>query len=1028
MDPLPKNRRISGTLTICRPLRPVLAAYRSAATLAMAIAACLHPAQAQTDFTKADNTTSLNQAASYTANSGVPGATDRIIVTNNFTTSRTANLGGNLLVSNITYAGNWQFQINNTASTELTIGSGGINKTTSSNFIIAAALKLGANQTWNIDSGNMQVNNAVKNDSAYTLQINGSGTLDLRPTTEVTYGSTVTIDTTVSVNSATAIVNLGGLNTFNSLSIPNGRVRGNTIGDFGTASSVGDGGTSTAITLGGNASSGIFEYTGASTNVNRTFNRDARSASSGIEVSNAATTLTLTGNLGSTSTSASDTGWVFGGAGNLVLNGSINNLSGGGNTALNKKDTGTLVLGNNNTYAGITDISNGVVRVSHANGLGSTAAGTKVRSGAALELSNNINTAAEAITLYGDGVSSAGSLRNVSGANTNNGAITLASASRVNADTGTTLTVAGGLDNAGFGLTVGGAGLSVFSSAITGSGGLTKDGAGTATLSSDANGYTGGTLISTGTLQIGNGGATGALSTSSTITNNGVLAFNRTGTIVQGTGFSGSAITGSGALVKDGAGTLVLNAANEYAGGTTLNAGAIFLAGNNVLGSGTLTINGGRISSTNTSRTLTNAVAVGANFTLGGGGVTTTLNGGMDLGGAARTIALNNSATIGGAISNGGLAITGVGYSLILTGTSTYTGGTTINSGTLQVGNGGTTGSIASTSGVTNNGTLAYNRNDNISSSYAISGSGNVTKSGAGTLALSGANSYSGGTLVSVGTLRGDSTSLQGNITNNAAVIFANATSGTYAGAMSGSGTLAKNGAGTLTLTATNTYNGATAVESGKLVVNGAISNSAVTVTNTGILGGSGTVGNLIIADGGTLAPGNSPGTLFAASATWTNGGSYDWEILDATATAGATNGWDLLDVAGTLSLTGLSNSNFTINLITLSDSTTPGPMPMANFNSSTNYSWMIARAGTISGFNASMFNLYAGAFSSAYSGSFGITNGLHETDQALFLTYTPGGAPIPEPGTWAVGLLLATATALAARRKLRAQQKSRLA
>ena len=306
----------------------------------------------------------------------------------------------------------------------------------------------------------------------------------------------------------------------------------------------------------------------------------------------------------------------------------------------------------------------------------------------------------------------------------------------------------------------------------------------------------------------------------------------------------------------------------------------------------------------------------------------------------------------------------------------------------------------------TTNSALVFTNSADKTQSGAISGSGGLTVTGAGTLTVSGANSYSGGTLLSAGALKGDTTSIQGTITNNSKTIFDTATNGTYAGVMSGTGTLAKSGAGTLTLTATNTYNGATTVSAGKLVVSGAITNSAVTVTNTGILGGSGTVGDLLIANGGKLAPGNSPGTLFAASATWTNGGSYDWEILDAIGTAGATNGWDLLDVAGTLSLTGLSNSSFTINLITLSDSTTPGPM--ANFNPSSNYSWMIARAANIGGFNASLFNLYTNSFSNAYSGSFGITNGLYEGDQALFLTYTSGSEPIPEPGTWGAAALLA--------------------
>src|SRR4029077_7999527 len=99
----------------------------------------------------------------------------------------------------------------------------------------------------------------------------------------------------------------------------------------------------------------------------------------------------------------------------------------------------------------------------------------------------------------------------------------------------------------------------------------------------------------------------------------------------------------------------------------------------------------------------------------------------------------------------------------------------------------------------------------------AISGTGSFVKQGAGTLILTGANSYSGGTAVSGGVLQGDTTSLQGNITNNAAVVFDQATLGTYAGAMSGSGSLTKQNTGTLILTGANTYSGGTTVSAGTL-------------------------------------------------------------------------------------------------------------------------------------------------------------------------------------------------------------------
>lgn len=107
---------------------------------------------------------------------------------------------------------------------------------------------------------------------------------------------------------------------------------------------------------------------------------------------------------------------------------------------------------------------------------------------------------------------------------------------------------------------------------------------------------------------------------------------------------------------------------------------------------------------------------------------------------------------------------------------------------------------------------------------------------------------------------------------------------------------LTKATAGTLILDGTNSYSGATNVTDGKLVVNGNISTSSLTTVSSGAtLGGSGTVGAAII--NGTLAPGNSPGTLAFTNTLSLNGATV--MEIDGTAGAGVTNGHDFVNLTG---------------------------------------------------------------------------------------------------------------------------------
>ncbi|CAN7142759.1 autotransporter domain-containing protein [Bosea sp. LjRoot90] len=216
---------------------------------------------------------------------------------------------------------------------------------------------------------------------------------------------------------------------------------------------------------------------------------------------------------------------------------------------------------------------------------------------------------------------------------------------------------------------------------------------------------------------------------------------------------------------------------------------------------------------------------------------------------------------------------------LALTGTNTYTGGTVISAGTLTLGDGTTNGSIVGD--VVNNGNLLFNRSDAVSFGGAISGTGIVTHSGTGSTTLTGVNTYAGGTEIAAGTLIGQATSFgSGRISNLGTLIIDQPTDATFANRITGSGSFTKRGAGSLTLTGSNILSGPTTVEAGKLLVNGTLLLSPLTVLSGATLAGSGAVGSTTIQAGATIAPGNSIGTLnVAGNLVLAPGSLYEVEI-----------------------------------------------------------------------------------------------------------------------------------------------------
>ena len=305
-------------------------------------------------------------------------------------------------------------------------------------------------------------------------------------------------------------------------------------------------------------------------------------------------------------------------------------------------------------------------------------------------------------------------------------------------------------------------------------------------------------------------------------------------------------IAGIDGITKTGAGTLVLNASNLYSGGTRISAGTLsvsndsnmsFINGGLILDGGTLRITGTGFSQTARSVTMT-----------GNGG-------GFDIADAAARF------TVSQALSGSGALVKSGDGTLVLSGANSYSGGTLVSGGTLQ-------GDAASLQGnITNNARLVFDQQSDGTFAGDLSGTGAFVKSGSGTLVLSGASSYSGGTLVGGGTLQGDTASLQGNITNNAQLVFDQQSNGIFTGSLSGSGSLVKQGSGMLVFNGNGAgFAGSTVVENGMLKVGDADPSAAVlggdvTIGTGGTLRGHGVILGSVT-NQGILRPGGSVGTL----------------------------------------------------------------------------------------------------------------------------------------------------------------------
>ena len=504
---------------------------------------------------------------------------------------------------------------------------------------------------------------------------------------------------------------------------------------------------------------------------------------------------------------------------------------------LEMQGLGTLVLNGANTYTGGTIIMSGTLSIGTSGSLYSAGA-VAVSSGATFDISSSDQT-------IGD----------LSGA----GHVTLGASQ----------------------LTEGTSNDTTFSGDISGSGGsLVKQGTGTLTLS-NANTYTGGTTIDSGTVivtndnNLGTGDITfngtvndgvvdGVLKTNAAITSAKNIIDNANGEI-NANGYSNTfsgTISGNGTLEflqNTGDVVTTVTGPNTFSGQIVQDGGTLAINNNSALGTATYrTIVDAGILRTDAALTLSNAMLFNANTTIDTNNYNSTFSG--PLGGT------------------GSLTKAGAG-TLTLIGSNNYGGGTIISSGVLQVGNGGTTGSI--TGNVTDDAQLSFNHSDNLDFGGDISGTGSVTQAGAGTLTLSGSNNYDGTTSVNAGTLQAGSA---GAFSNTSAFTLASGSLLDLAGhnetiaSIAGTGDVTNSDNAT-TSTLTTGGNNTSTMLTGQIYGNIALTKvgtGTFTISNEGLGGHGSAYSGATLVSQGTLAAGAIDSLSSNSSFTVSSGATLD--------------------------------------------------------------------------------------------------------------------------------------------------------
>lgn len=806
----------------------------------------------------------------------------------------------------------------------------------------------------------------AENNQARTQTFTGSAAIDI--TGAVTDGTGTGAEAlTYTGSNVMRLMGAGSYTGTTTVNTPNGTLRTTATGSIGSAAVTVVQGT---LELNNSAQTvGIITFGSTTTS--------AQTVAATLALG-AGTTLTQTGNLVSNDNVNAQASFITGGSldingprtwtvddtgsldVDLTVSSAIKNTGTVG--TFSKLGLGRLVLSGNNTFADIFAVGDGVVRIQHENALGSTAGGTTVNSGDALEISGGFTVAGESLLINGSGVSTTGALRNINGTNEWTGTIDLGGDARINADAGTQLTVsaitAGGTSRD---ITFGGDG-DIIASGRIGSGGtnpvdqVLKDGTGTLTLSDTTNDFTSTLTINNGTVKLG---ASEVITNAENVTiNRGTLNLNGFAETITALtlGNATTTVAGSTASIVDSVGGGIL----RLTSGVTYNTGSVGFENGQAL-----------------------------------------ISADLDLNNATRTFTVNDNTTLGeevhisGDISNSGVAVAGLTKSnagtLVLSGTNSYNGNTTINTGVLRAANSQAFGVSGTVSLANTDAVVELANGISIARAMTVSDTGNNKElrlqSGAASAAYNGNIAISETTAGNFDVTAGGSGRL------------------TLGGVVSGSGAagLSKEGAGTVVLTNANTYSGGTNVNTGTLEVNNTTGSGTgtgtITVGSSATLAGEGSItagsGNFVFVNG-TLQVGAFGATQGADFSLTTSGaGSTDFG-------ASSLLSMDLWSTTGT-DQTALLAAADMIRLFGDVNITTGSLLKLDNPNALT------FQAGDV-------FRLFDWTGTGTRTGAWAIdesalnlTGGLSVDTTNLYSTGTLsiiGGGPIPEPGRAALVML----------------------